>query len=128
MKYSFDKTLSGDFQTNLQNVKEAIAKAGFGIIFEHNMKTSFETKLNIDFRNYIMLGVCAPKVAYGLVSEDENIGIFLPCNIIVQEKSADETKLCIAIPTAIMQATENPKIFAGIQEAEANLKSILDLI
>lgn len=128
MNYSFDKNLSGDFQTNLQKVKDAAMKSGFGVIFENNIKNNFKEKLTIDFRNYVILGVCAPKIAYDLVNEDENIGVFLPCNILVQEKSADETKVSIAIPAAVMESTKNEKILAIVKEAETKLKEILELL
>lgn len=127
MQYSLDKILKGDFEANLQKIKDTVVNSGFGIIFENNMKNSFKQKLNLDFRNYVMLGICAPQIALKLVNIDENIGVFLPCNIVIQEKSADETKVSIADPIAVMQSTENAKIIEIVKEVKQELAKILEL-
>lgn len=127
MQYSLDKILKGDFETNLQKIKDTVVNSGFGIIFENNMKNSFKQKLNLDFRNYVMLGICVPQIALKLVNIDENIGVFLPCNIVIQEKSADETKVSIADPIAVMQSTENAEIIEIVKEVKQELAKILEL-
>jgi uncharacterized protein (DUF302 family) len=84
-KYGFVKGVSLPFETAIETTKEALLKEGFGVLSEIRMDEKFKEKLGVDFRKYIILGACNPPLAYKTVQEDINIGLLLPCNVVVYE-------------------------------------------
>ena len=86
MKYHNTKTVTTSFEETIEKVTEELKKEGFGILTEIDVKETLKKKLDVDFRKYRILGACNPPLAYKALSEEENIGVMLPCNVIVQEK------------------------------------------
>lgn len=86
MSYYISKTLEGDFSAVVERVKSALKEEGFGILTEIDVSQTFDKKLDINFRPYLILGACNPKLAHDALTHDDKIGVLLPCNIIVQKK------------------------------------------
>lgn len=110
MKYYIAKTLNTDFETAVSKTKEALQKEGFGVLSEINIHEKFKEKLNVDFRKYRILGACNPPLAYQALQKEDKIGTMLPCNVVVQQLSDDETEVAAIDPYASMQAVENEEL------------------
>lgn len=82
MSYNISKRTTLNFAEAIGKLSEELKKEGFGIITEIDLKDKFKEKLQVDFRNYKILGACNPKLAYEAIKEENNIGILLPCNIL----------------------------------------------
>ena len=93
MSYYFAKTLSVDFENAVRRTTEALKQEGFGIITEIDVKDTFKKKINVDFRNYRILGACNPTLAHEALQLEDKVGTMLPCNVIVQDVGGGRTKL-----------------------------------
>ena len=88
-------------------LEEALKEEGFGIVSEIDLKATFKKKIDQDFRQYTILGACNPKYAFEAVSTEANIGVFLPCNFIIQEKDNGTVDFSAIDPVASMGAVKN---------------------
>lgn len=121
MKYYFSKTLNKDIAETRSYVEDKLKEIGFGIVSEINMQGKFKEKLNVDFRPYVILGACSPKHAHKAVSAEEHIGLMLPCNIVLQEKSVGSTLISVIDPIASMQAVQNESLGPVAEEIRSKL-------
>jgi uncharacterized protein (DUF302 family) len=103
------------FGKAIERVTEALQKQGFGIITSIDMKKTFKNKLNADFRNYAILGACNPEYAYKGLSAEDKLGVFLPCNVVVQEHDNGEVEVSMINPEEMVRSIDIPemKVFAG---------------
>ncbi len=83
--YGFNTTFSGTLDEAVDRVTEELAKEGFGILTEIDVKATLKKKLDVDFRPYLILGACNPQYAHQALTVDDKIGTLLPCNFVVQE-------------------------------------------
>ena len=125
MSYFFAKTLERPFDESRTYVEEQLKQFGFGIVSEIDMDKKFKEKLNKDFRRYKILGACSPKHAYAAVSAEKHIGLMLPCNVTLQEKSKSETEVAVIDPIASMQAVDNADLAPVATEIRAKLKAFI---
>ncbi len=88
-KYGFSKTVDLPYEEAIEKVRAALKEEGFGVLSEIDIKEKLKEKLGVDFRRYVILGACNPPLAYKTLQEDLEIGLLLPCNVIVYE--ADDT-------------------------------------
>lgn len=126
MKYYFSKTLNKDIVETRNYVEDKLKEIGFGIVSEINMQGKFKEKLNVDFRPYIILGACSPKHAHMAVSAEEHIGLMLPCNVVLQEKSAGSTLVSVIDPIASMQAVQNESLGPVAEEIRSKLEVFVE--
>lgn len=108
------------FDETIEKITGALREEGFGIITMIDLKETFKKKLNIDFRNYVILGACNPMFAYESLLEEDKVGVFLPCNVVVQEHDNGDVEISIINPDEIIRSTDNLnlKTFAiGIKES-----------
>ncbi len=125
--YGFTKQLSIPFEEAIEEVTEALKKEGFGILTEIDVKEKFKEKLGIDFKKYVILGACNPSNAHKAILAEENIGLMLPCNVIVYEKG-DRTVLSIIKPSTAMGLIDNDELKQIAESVEAKLKKVFDSI
>lgn len=126
MSYYFSKTINVAFDEAIPKVTDELKKEGFGIITEIDVKETLKKKLNVDFRNYMILGACNPSFAYQALLAEDKIGTMLPCNVIVQELAPGEVEVAAIDPLASMQAVDNPKLAEVGEQVRVKLKAVID--
>lgn len=126
MDYYFSKTVNDDFNTAIANVTEELKKEGFGILTEINVKETLKKKIDVDFRNYKILGACNPQFAHKALLAEDTIGTMLPCNVVVQEWQDNKVKISVVDPVASMMAIKNEKLSEIAKEVREKLKKVID--
>lgn len=126
MSYYFSKTLTGTFDEAIQKVTAALQSEGFGILTEIDIKATLKKKLDVDFYNYKILGACNPPFAYKALQAEDKIGTMLPCNVIVQEKTAGRVEVSAVDPAASMQAIENKALETIAGEVREKLIKVIE--
>jgi uncharacterized protein (DUF302 family) len=110
MAYYYSKTVSAGFDEAVARIKQALKDEGFGILTEIDVRDTLKKKLDVDFRNYRILGACNPPFAYKALQAEDKIGTMLPCNVVVQETADGGVELASIDPVASMQAIGNPDL------------------
>jgi uncharacterized protein (DUF302 family) len=127
INYGFTKELDIPFETVTELVREALKKEGFGILTEIDIREKMKEKLGVDMNKYIILGACNPPNAYKAILAEENIGLMLPCNVIVYEKGS-KTVLSVIRPMVAMQMVDNVELQKIAEAVEGQLKKSFDAI
>jgi len=115
-----------NFEQTVEKVTEVLKEHGFGVVTEIDVKATLKKKIDVDFRNYIILGACHPQYAYQALSKEEKIGVFLPCNVVVDEKLEGGIEVTAVDPIASMMAVDNPGLAEFGQKVQAELTSVID--
>lgn len=126
MAYHNTKTVTTSFEETIEKVTEELKKEGFGVLTEIDVKETLKKKLDVDFRKYRILGACNPPLAYKALSEEENIGVMLPCNVIVQEKESGVVQVSAINPMESMQSVKNPNLEEVASAVSSKLAAVLD--
>jgi uncharacterized protein (DUF302 family) len=127
INYGFTKELDISYETVIEKAREALKKEGFGVLTEIDIKGKMKEKLGLDMRKYIILGACNPPNAYKAILAEENIGLMLPCNVIVYEKGS-KMVLSVIRPTIAMQMIDNQELPKIAEVVEGQLKKVFDAI
>ena len=127
IKYGFVKELNMSFDQAVEHVTENLKNHGFGIITTIDIKEKLKEKLGIDFKRYVILGACIPASAHKAIEAEENIGLMLPCNVIVYEKG-DKVIVSAIKPTAAMQMIDNAKLNKIAEDVETKIKQVIDTL
>jgi len=106
-------------------VKEKLGEEGFGILSEIDVSSKIKGKLNVDFRNYTILGACNPTYAYGALKAEPHIGTMLPCNVIVQEWENGQVEVTAIDPVASMQAVDNQELHETAKIISKKLQEVI---
>ncbi len=125
MSYYFSKTLSGDFDSVIATVTEALKQEGFGVLTEIDIQATLKKKLDVDFRKYKILGACNPGFAHKALLAEATIGTMLPCNVTVQEHKAGEIEVTAVDPVASMMAIENDQLVTVAKDVREKLKRVI---
>ena len=125
--YGFTKEVDMPFEVAIEVVTEELKKEGFGILTKIDVKEKFKEKLGIEFKKYVILGACHPPSAHKAILAEENIGLMLPCNVIVFEKEK-KTAISFIRPTATMGMIVNEELRHIAEEVEMKLKDVFDSI
>ena len=126
MSYYFSKILHVPFPEAILKVKAQLRQQGFGVLTEVNVAEVMEKKLDVDFRNYTILGACEPSSAYKALQVEDKIGTMLPCNVIVQQKEQDSVEIAAVDPVASMQSISNPLLKDIAEQVRSKLKTVID--
>jgi uncharacterized protein (DUF302 family) len=127
IEYGFTKWLDLDFDSAVELVKEQLQCEGFSVLMTIDVKQKLEEKLGIDFRRYVILGACDPTNACKALMAEENIGLMLPCNVIVYESDGGTT-VGVVRPTVAMQRIDNLDLHRIAKDLERRLKSVIDAL
>ncbi len=126
MSYYFSKILDDTFDETLIKVTDELKKEGFGILTEIDVKRTLKEKLNVDFKRYQILGACNPPLAYKVLQAEDKIGLMLPCNVVVQEVSDEQTEVAAIDPVAAMKAVDNPEVAEIAMQVRLKLCNVID--
>ena len=128
MKYSYSKDIKLSFEAAEHRVRGALMNIGFGVLTEINMKDAFKAKLDLDYKNYKILGACNPKLAHEALDSESLIGILMPCNILVIDNEDQTTKIVFPYAKSLLEVTHNNDIFELADKVDDLLKSAFDNI
>jgi uncharacterized protein (DUF302 family) len=125
MSYYFATTLEASFDEAVQQVTDALKAEGFGIITDVDVKATFKKKLDVDFREYRILGACNPALAHEALRIEDKVGTMLPCNVIVQDLGDGRTEVAAIDPVASMQAIDNAELKSAAQQVREKLQRVI---
>jgi len=123
--YGYGKKVSYDFDTAVEKVTAELKKEGFGLLMTIDIQEKIKEKLGKDIEKYVILGACNPPLAYEAIGAEKEIGLLLPCNVIVYEKEGDVMVSAIR-PSIAMGFIANPKLQCVANQVEPKLKSVID--
>jgi len=127
MSYYFNKTLKNrDFDAVIDQVTEELKNQGFGVLSEIDVKSTLKKKIDVDFRKYRILGACNPVFAHKALTVEPNIGVFLPCNVVVQENKNGDVEISAVDPIASMMSVENESLGTLASEVQLMMKKVID--
>ncbi|WP_448032487.1 DUF302 domain-containing protein [Bradyrhizobium liaoningense] len=127
MSYYFAKKLDLPFAEAVDRAISALKGRGFGVLTRIDVQSTLKEKIGADFRPYVILGACNPKMAHEALMAEDKIGTMLPCNVIVQEV-AGKTEVAAVDPVASMQAIQNDTLRAIAEEVRGELKAAVEAI
>ena len=128
MKYSYSKDIMSGFEDTERKVHTALMEVGFGVLTEINMKDAFQKKLNLEYKNYKILGACNPTLAHEALESESLIGILMPCNILIIDNEDQTTKVVFPIAKSLLEVTENNAIVELADKVDDLLKSAFDTV
>jgi uncharacterized protein (DUF302 family) len=120
------KVLRATFDEALVRVPEALKSEGFGVLTEIDVQHTLEQKLGVGFRRYKILGACNPPFAHAALQADLEIGLLLPCNVVIYEDDEQHAVVLAMDPTKTMAATGNPKLENLARTVNEKLTRALD--
>jgi uncharacterized protein (DUF302 family) len=126
MSYYINKIIDSSFDAAIVKVTEDLKREGFGILTEIDVKATLKKKLDVNFRNYRILGACNPTFAYQALLAEPKIGTMLPCNVIVEEVSDSKTEVSAVDPLASMQAVDNPQLRPIAEQIQTKLRKVIE--
>jgi uncharacterized protein (DUF302 family) len=127
MNYSYKKQLHTSFEDAVEKTKAMLAEEGFGVLTEINVKSTLKNRLNVDYDNYLILGACNPPFAYQALKAEKEIGLFLPCNVIVYSDN-DKIFVSTILPMIAMGMINNSKLREIAARIEEKLKKVIDTV
>ena len=127
MNYGFFKTTDLSYEETIEKVTEELKKEGFGVLTTIDVKDTLKKKIDVDFKKYIILGACNPGLGYKALQTEEELGLLLPCNVIVYEKE-NKTVVSIFDPIVLSRIVDNDILKPVAEEAKAKLVKVLDAI
>jgi uncharacterized protein (DUF302 family) len=122
--YGFDTTLALPFDVALERTKAALKAEGFGVLTEIDVQETLKQKIDVEFERYLILGACNPHLAYRALQAERDLGLLLPCNVIVHDHDGG-TKVSIVDPAAMLGIVENPALAVVADEARERLQRVV---
>ena len=125
MTYYIAKTVPLSFSDAVARVEAVLKDEGFGIISRVDIRAALKEKIGVEFRPYLILGACNPRLAYEALQLEDKVGTMLPCNVVVQQLEAQQTEVAAIDPVASMQAIDNPKLKQAAEVVRGRLADAL---
>uniref|UniRef100_UPI00321763A1 DUF302 domain-containing protein n=1 Tax=uncultured Draconibacterium sp. TaxID=1573823 RepID=UPI00321763A1 len=126
MSYYFSQVLNGkSFDEAIELVTAELKSEGFGVLTEIDVSGTLKNKLDVDFKKYKILGACNPHFAYKALSAEDKVGVFLPCNVVVEENENGVVEVSAVDPIASMSAIENKDLGGLAVEVQEKLKRVI---
>lgn len=126
--YAFTRILSTSYEDAISKVRDALKEEGFGVLTEINVKETLKKKLGVDFRKYVILGACNPPYAHRTLQTDLDVGLLLPCNVIVYETDDQKAYVSAINPVSALQVIKNRELRKIAEEVSEKLKRVVDRV
>ncbi|GAB4446095.1 MAG: DUF302 domain-containing protein [Anaerolineae bacterium] len=121
-------TLNASYEEAIEQVTAALKEQGFGVLTEIDVKATLKKKIDVDFRRYVILGACNPKLAHRALSTELDVGLLLPCNVIVYENDDQQTTVSIVDPLSMLGVVDNPDMQPVADEARSRLEKVVSAL
>lgn len=122
------KQVNGEFEQVVEKVKQEFKEVGFGVITEIDMDQKLEEKLDVDLKPYKILGVCNPGFAYKAIQAEPNIGVFLPCKVIIKQLDGNKVEVVSSDPAMLMKMLHNEELNKMAEEVSVKIKKAMENI
>ena len=127
LPYGFGTTLNAPYDETEIRVREALAAQGFGVLTEIDVRATLKTKLDVEFRPYVILGACNPPLAHRALTAEPEIGLLLPCNVVVHAGDDDHTTVVSVMdPQAALSLAGNGSIASVASDVKMRMQRVLD--
>jgi uncharacterized protein (DUF302 family) len=126
-QYGLSTTVALPYERAVDRTREELAKEGFGVLSEIDIRATLKKKLDVDFRPYVILGACNPPLAHQALTAEVDIGLLLPCNVVVYAGEQEGTSVVAAMdPEAALALTGNPQVGPLAVEVKQRLRRVLE--
>jgi len=127
MSYGFSKTLNLSYEKAIEKVTEELKKEGFGVLTSIDVKETLKKKIGVDFKKYAILGACNPVLAHKALLTEEELGLLLPCNVLVYEKD-DKTAVSVFNPMTMTKIVNNDNLKLIAEEVNKKLTRAFEAV
>jgi uncharacterized protein (DUF302 family) len=128
MSYYFKKTVEIPFDQAVAHVTERLKEYGFGVLTEIDVRATLRKKLDVDFPNYQILGACNPPFAYRALLAEPEIGLLMPCNVVVRENAEGKVEVSAVDPLQSMSSVDNPNLADVAAEVRDKLREVIETL
>lgn len=127
MQYGLSKITNYTFEQAIEKVTDELKKEGFGILSTIDFKDTFKKKIDVDYKNYTVLGACFPRLAHSALQVENEVGLLLPCNVAIYENEGN-TIVSIFNPMILTVLVDKPSIKPIADEVKSKLEKVLNAI
>ena len=127
-EYAFSTVLDTSYEEAVSKVTKALKEEGFGVLTEIDVKSTLKKKLGVDFRKYVILGACNPPYAHRTLQADLDVGLLLPCNVIVYETDDKKAYVSAFNPVSALEVIKSDELKKIAEEVSGKLKRVLDKV
>jgi uncharacterized protein (DUF302 family) len=124
--YGFGCTVGAELEEAVRRTTEALKQEGFGVLTTIDVQATLKNKIGADFKPYVILGACNPNLAYRALQAEEELGLLLPCNVVVYANGDGTSRVSIVDPHQMMGFVENPALEEVAGEAAARLQRVVE--
>ncbi len=127
-EYALSTVLDSPYEEAVSKVKDALKEEGFGVLTEIDVQSTLKKKLDVDFRKYVILGACNPPYAYRTLQTDLDVGLLLPCNVIVYETDDKKTRVSAINPVTALEVIKSRELEKTAREVSEKLKRVIERV